>query len=61
MDEFNASPQIPESKIDSLRAEFDSLLERMQGPDARKAMEDVFNASPEQLGKAALAAARKRG
>ncbi len=60
MDEFNALSRAPERKINALSAEFDSLLARMQSPAARKAMDVAFHASAKQLGKAALAAARKR-
>lgn len=59
IDEFLA--RSPESKINSLSAEFDALLARMQRPGARAAMQAAFDASPTQLGKAARAAARKRG
>jgi antitoxin Phd len=48
------------TKLDSLSAEFDALL-RMQTPAARAGMKAAFNASPRQLGKAAVIAARKRG
>jgi antitoxin Phd len=58
--EFNLLSQAPESKIETLTAEFDSLLAQMQGPAARKGMEAAFHASPKQLGTAAVAAARKR-
>jgi hypothetical protein len=46
--------------LDTLGAEFDDLLARMQGPKARKAMETAFNASPAKLGRAAAKAGRKR-
>jgi len=61
MDEFKTLSNIPELKINALSAEFDSLLTRMQGPVARASMEAAFHASPQELGRAALAAARKRG
>jgi len=61
MDEYTALSSAPESRIDTLSAEFDSLLMRMQGPKARSAMKSAFHASPKQLGKAAVVAARKRG
>ena len=48
-------------KLDTLSGKFDALLVRMQTPAARVAMKSAFNASPKQLGKAAVAAARKRG
>ncbi len=62
IDEFNALSRAPESKINALSAEFDSLLARMQGSVARNSIEGAFHASPKQLGEAAVAAvARKRG
>jgi hypothetical protein len=39
-----------------LTAEFDALLDRMQTPEARAAMRDAFSTSPDELGRAALAA-----
>lgn len=42
-------------------AELDDLLARMQTPKARQGMVDAFNATPARLGKAAVAAAKKRG
>ncbi len=61
MDEYTALSNASESRINTLSAEFDSLLMRMQGPRARSAMKSAFHASPKQIGKAAVAAARKRG
>jgi len=63
MDEYTALASAPESRINTLSAEFDSLLMRMQRPGARNAMKSAFHASPKQLGKAAVinVAARKRG
>ena len=61
MDEYTALSNAPESRIDTLTAEFDSLLLRMQGPAVRNSMQAAFRASPKQLGKAAVVAARKRG
>jgi antitoxin Phd len=61
VEEFEALSRASERKIDSLTAEFDALFSRMQGPAARKAMDDAFHASPAELGKVAVAAARKRG
>lgn len=40
--------------------EFDALITSMQSPEARTGMETAFNASPEELGRAAVKAARKR-
>jgi prevent-host-death family protein len=43
--------------LDSLSHEFDALLQHMQAPSSRDAMMDAFDASPEELGQAAVAAA----
>ena len=45
--------------LDDLNAEFDGLLARMQTAKARKGVEAAFNASPAELGRAAVKAARK--
>jgi hypothetical protein len=49
-----------QSKINSLRHEFDALLAGMQTPQASAAMKAAFDAPPEELRKAAVVAARKR-
>jgi hypothetical protein len=46
-------------EIDTLTAEFDALLERMQTPQARAAMRRAFDATPEELGRAAVEYARR--
>jgi antitoxin Phd len=61
MDEFNALTKGAESRLDSLSADFDAMLARMQTPKARAGMKVAFGASPKELGRAAVAAARKRG
>jgi len=61
MDEFTALTQGSASPLDTLSAEFDAMLARLQTPRARSAMQAAFAASPKALGKAAVAAARKRG
>lgn len=53
-------PQAEAPSLDALTAEFDEMLARMQTPESRAAMRDAFGASPEELGRAAVAAARKR-
>ena len=45
--------------LNELRAEYDVLLSGMQTPKARKGMDVAFNATPAQLGKAAVKAAAK--
>jgi two-component system OmpR family response regulator len=46
--------------LSEVRKESDALRARMQRPESRAAMRAAYNASPEQLGEAALAAVRKR-
>ena len=43
-----------------LEGEFDALVARMQTPKARAAGRALFDATPERLGKAATARARRR-
>jgi antitoxin Phd len=61
MEEYGALSRATQTRLEALNDEFDALLARMQTPKARAATRAAFNASPERLGKAALAAARKRG
>ena len=61
VDNFNDLSHADDARIDTLTAEFDALLSRMQTPSARAAMKAAFNASPKELGRAAVVAARKRG
>src|SRR3972149_5801352 len=60
VDEFNALARAAERELDTLSEEFDALFARMQTPKARARMRAAFEASAKQLGKAAVAAARKR-
>ena len=46
------------ASLDELDQEFDALLARMQSPKARRAMAAAFDATPAELGRAAVAAAR---
>jgi prevent-host-death family protein len=48
-----------EGRLDTLSAEFDALLERMQQPGMAEAMERAFALEPEALGRAAVALARR--
>lgn len=61
VDEFDALSRAGEAKLDTLSHQFDALLARMQTSKARAGMRAAFDASPKQLGKAAIAVARKRG
>ena len=45
--------------LEQLHAEYRGLLDRMQGPEQRAAAERAFNATPEELGEAAVWAARQ--
>ena len=61
MDEFNALSNAHRAELEILSEEFDELLARMQTPSARAGMAAAFHATPKKLGKAAVAAAHKRG
>jgi antitoxin Phd len=61
MEEYGALARVTQTRLDTLNDEFDALLARMQTPKARAGTRSAFNASPERLGEAAVAAARKRG
>jgi prevent-host-death family protein len=61
IEEFNALVEPDVQRLEHLRQEFDVLLADMQKPSAKAAMKAAFSASPQSLGKAAAAAASKRG
>ena len=61
VDEFNALALAPQHRLDALSGRFDARLAGMQTPKARAGMKAAFAASPKQLGRAAVAAARRRG
>jgi prevent-host-death family protein len=58
--EFEALTKATTPALDELTAEFDALLERMQTPEAKSAMASAFDATPEELGRAAVKAARPK-
>lgn len=60
-EEYNQLKGAGAAQLDRLTGEFDALLADMQRPASRAAMKTAFGASPKQLGRAAVAAARKRG
>lgn len=60
MREYNALTGAGKAKLDTLTAQFDRLLDSMQADTARAGVLAAFEASPAQLGKAAVAAARKK-
>jgi prevent-host-death family protein len=57
-DEFQALVKARSPDLGDLTAEYDVLLARMQTPAAEKGMEAAFNASPAELGRAAVKAAK---
>ncbi|MGP8242888.1 MAG: type II toxin-antitoxin system Phd/YefM family antitoxin [Bryobacteraceae bacterium] len=61
VDEFEDLSGAGRLELDTLSGEFDALLASMQKPSSRAGMRAAFDASPKQLGRAAVAAARKRG
>jgi antitoxin Phd len=61
MEEFHALTRPGASPLDTLTGEFDAMLARMQTPRAKGSLRAAFAASGKELGKAAVAAARKRG
>jgi prevent-host-death family protein len=61
MEEFSALTGARTRRLDDLSADFDAMLAHMQAPRSRVAMKAAFGATPKELGRAAVAAARKRG
>jgi antitoxin Phd len=56
--EFESLVNARSRTLDLLTNEFDEMLERMQTQKSRKGMKAAFNASPAQLGRAAVKGAR---
>ena len=61
MDEFTALTHATERTLATLSGDFDALLAGMQTPKARAGMKAAFGAAPRELGRAAVASARRRG
>jgi antitoxin Phd len=59
-EEFESLRDARSRTLETLSTSFDDLLERLQKPGARKAMDAAFHASPEELGRAAVEAAKRR-
>jgi prevent-host-death family protein len=55
--EFEALTKASAPALDELTERFDALLQGMQTPKAKAAMGSAFDATPEQLGRAAVKAA----
>jgi hypothetical protein len=60
MDEYTALSGATQSRLDALTTDYDAMLMRMQTGKSLAGMKAAFNATPKQLGKAAVARARKR-
>src|SRR5258706_12880493 len=60
INDFNEIPRASRVKRDTLSAEFDPLLARMQTPAARPGLRAPLKGLPDQIGKAAVVAARRR-
>ena len=58
--EFQALTRSSSPVLDELEDEFDALLAGMQTPGAKAALAAAFDASPEELGRAAVKAARPK-
>jgi prevent-host-death family protein len=57
--EFEALTKASMPALDELSGQFDQLLERMQTQRSKSAMASAFDATPEQLGRAAVKAAKR--
>lgn len=60
VDRYEALTREEAPDLDALTAEFDAMLERMQTPGAEEAMLRALRSSPEELGRAAVAAAQRK-
>lgn len=61
MEEYRALANAGSHALAALNQEFDQILGGMQSAKARKGMKAAFEASPAELGRAAVAATRGRG
>lgn len=59
MERYEELTREAEPDLDELTAEFDALLERMQSPESRAGIREAFSAAPDELVRAAVAAAGK--
>ena len=58
-DDFEALSSAHEPALGELEARFDEFFGDMQKPEAKRAVAAALDATPKQLGRAAVAAARK--
>jgi antitoxin Phd len=61
VEEFDALMRVKEERLSILTRQFDELFDRMQTRESRHGTQKAFEASSEELGRAAVAAARKNG
>ena len=59
--EFESLVRSKQPSLDTLTDEFDNLLARLQTASSRHALQSAFGASPAELGRLAVANARRRG
>jgi antitoxin Phd len=59
-EEFQALIKDRTPSLNDLSADYDTLLSRIQTPAAKKGMAAAFDATPAELGRAAVKAARRR-
>jgi len=59
--EFELLVRSKQPSLDTLTNEFDSLLARMQTASSRNALKSAFGTAPAELGRLAVANARRRG
>lgn len=59
IDAYQALLDAQRQPLDSLSHEFDALLDRMQAPGIRTSMIEAFDASPDELGRAAVGQAQR--
>ncbi len=59
-EEFEFLSEARSKTLDALSTSFDDLLDRLQTPAARQGMEAAFHASPAELGRVPVEAARRQ-
>ena|ERR1700730_9315992 len=60
VEEYESLSQDPGKKLNTLTEHFDEMLAAMQTAEARQGMRVAFEASPEEMGRAAVEVARRR-
>lgn len=59
IEEFDSLTRARQVRLAELAGRFDALLDRMQGPQARRAAQNAFDISPKDLARAAVTAIPK--